>query len=86
MPGSGYNNRNAARPNQQVKQRIPFGAKNRNWQKERAPQQHQPPRNEAKQAFANKPDAADHNHEKPVEQSASSNAPEQMNAAPTSEG
>lgn len=77
MPGSGYNNRNAARPSQQAKQRIPFGTKNRNWQKERGPQQHQPPRNEATQAFANKPDAADHNHEKPAEQ---------MNAAPTSEG
>ncbi|MBK8910686.1 MAG: hypothetical protein IPM61_05085 [Chlorobi bacterium] len=76
MPGSGYNNRNAARPNQQVKQRIPFGAKNRNWQKERA-KQHQPPRNEATQAFANKPDVANHNHKKPAEQ---------MNAAPASEG
>ncbi len=33
MPGSGFNNRNAARPNQKAQQRISLKAKNGNWQK-----------------------------------------------------
>lgn len=35
MPGSGFNNRNIVRPNQQAQKRISFKAKNGSWQKER---------------------------------------------------
>ena len=42
MPGSGFNNRSSMRPNQQLQKRIPFKAKNGNWQKERHWNQQQP--------------------------------------------
>lgn len=61
MPGSGFNNRNIVRPNQQAQRRIPFKTKNGHWQKERTWNQ-QMPTTELKSNVGNKTVNQANNH------------------------